>query len=1545
MPNHPAGALRPGVPAHGESPRKPLVILPVLEAMEPRLLLSLPTSFTPVGYGGTGTSYWAMVNPQNTSEIYLDTDMGEVWHTTNGAQSWVTLSDTVNGPIQPTGGGMNTNVQYSGTAGTAFSLSNGMLVMTTNGGSTWAQPSGWSSINHGSYYPCQVLADPNSGNLVVTENHYQSSGALWLSRVWFSSNAGQSFTQLTIASQQSGNASNCFLAGAFWNGQNIYLATNFGLYTSSNGGSSWSTSTIGGINYATQGIYSFTGSQSGATTRLYAVIWQQSAFATGGLPALGSGFVSNYVGLYSVDIGQANWTDRDGTFWGAGGTYKLYPQYVDMANNDISDVWIGGGDAINYDTPIVYHSTDAGVLGTSADWTRLLKTGYGTWASIDGAPNANIETHQIGTVSSYAMDQYDWGYGGDTATFTVLRNNPLIMTFTNGGDAFITTDGGANWRSILAPQSQLTPEGHYTTSSARYSSTASETSVWGVAFADPQDIVASCTDCTALQSSDAGTSWNIPLAGAGSPNTFYQTVYDWRTGTLYAVTAGQHDLYADHFSDGEVENGTADYLEASYDDGLTWTVLHNFGADCPAKAIALDPTRPNRLYVGLANHNVGVGGVWYTDDLNDGASAVWTCMANQPMRSGAFSGIHPEQLEVLNNGDLVGVFAGRTDSSGNSTRQGGIWVLPGGNVTGAWIDRSGSLTDPNNYLPDWAYDVTIDPNDPTQQTWYAGMERYGYGWYNTPGLGDFMYKSTNGGQTWSIWGYVNNSTPPFDVSCTQALSIVIVPGTTEMFIGMKLTGLYYCADYTAATPVFTQTSFPFWHINSMAINPFNPDQLWITTFGNGMYTANIGPTAARPNPVTDLSASATNGTFTANWSDVGGESGYYLQYSDNSRSGADNSQANWTTVTLPAGATTWSSSSLPVGTFYFRVMAYNSSGVWAPVSNIATAESFAPVPNVAAIGTGPSDITVTWTDIAGASGYEVQKSLDGVNWSQAGTAATGQATGITLTGLAANTQYSLRMRATANNSQGVWSTTVVARTIAATGLQAYDDFIYPAGSLGAGANQGSGWAGPWSNTANVTVSAAGLTPPVNLATSGGSVSTNTGGGAATRNLTAPLSSYGTTVWTGVLIKPDLSQVPAGARRGGIEVGNAQVEYVQENDGNWHWEIASVNGTWYGSHWNAGVNPLVTSGQTYFVVLEEILSGGSDTVYAWINPPPGAAAPSTASAFDTRTGVNAGDNLSAVILSSNYYANTGFDELRIGTTYASVAPIPVPAGTTGITAAVANSTTINLTWADHSAGETGYHVQSSTDNAAWTTIATLAAGANSYQATGLTPGVTYYFRASAYDSSGDSLAPSVQQMAPIPGDINCDGLVDVADYNIWAANVGVTTATWSQGDLNGDGLVDVADYNIWAANVGSTDFGEPQGRAATSTPSVATASATRDVPSQGALPPVTAPMASTPAPDPQAAALPDVRTSARIDTATSLQPPVIAMTPQQAPSPVCPPAPPATSLAVAPGSDFEISAHAKAMHFGDRWAGVDGRPGDFTADLLASPLDDFDLHLI
>jgi hypothetical protein len=81
--------------------------------------------------------------------------------------------------------------------------------------------------------------------------------------------------------------------------------------------------------------------------------------------------------------------------------------------------------------------------------------------------------------------------------------------------------------------------------------------------------------------------------------------------------------------------------------------------------------------------------------------------------------------------------------------------------------------------------------------------------------------------------------------------------------------------------------------------------------------------------------------------------------------------------------------------------------------------------------------------------------------------------------------------------------------------------------------------------------------------------------------------------------------------------------------------------------------------------------------------------------------------------------------------------------------------------------------------------------------------TNYSAAIFGDQTYSASLANYRNLVPIPGDINGDGLVDVADYDVWAANVGKTGAAWCQGDLNGDGLVDVADYDIWAANVGNT----------------------------------------------------------------------------------------------------------------------------------------------
>ncbi len=65
------------------------------------------------------------------------------------------------------------------------------------------------------------------------------------------------------------------------------------------------------------------------------------------------------------------------------------------------------------------------------------------------------------------------------------------------------------------------------------------------------------------------------------------------------------------------------------------------------------------------------------------------------------------------------------------------------------------------------------------------------------------------------------------------------------------------------------------------------------------------------------------------------------------------------------------------------------------------------------------------------------------------------------------------------------------------------------------------------------------------------------------------------------------------------------------------------------------------------------------------------------------------------------------------------------------------------------------------------------------------------------------AEPTPEPTPIPGDYNCDGSVDLADYTVWRNNLGSQDGTPCSGDGDADGDVDSDDYNIWKGNFGAT----------------------------------------------------------------------------------------------------------------------------------------------
>jgi hypothetical protein len=90
-----------------------------------------------------------------------------------------------------------------------------------------------------------------------------------------------------------------------------------------------------------------------------------------------------------------------------------------------------------------------------------------------------------------------------------------------------------------------------------------------------------------------------------------------------------------------------------------------------------------------------------------------------------------------------------------------------------------------------------------------------------------------------------------------------------------------------------------------------------------------------------------------------------------------------------------------------------------------------------------------------------------------------------------------------------------------------------------------------------------------------------------------------------------------------------------------------------------------------------------------------------------------------------------------------------------------------------ATETSYRVEKSTDNATFSTVATLAANASSYTVSGLTANTTYYFRVVAINSGGEAAstasATTLSATPTAPSNLSASGVTTTAVVLTWRDN--------------------------------------------------------------------------------------------------------------------------------------------------------------------------------
>ncbi|MEP7234489.1 MAG: T9SS type A sorting domain-containing protein, partial [Ignavibacteriota bacterium] len=249
------------------------------------------------------------------------------------------------------------------------------------------------------------------------------------------------------------------------------------------------------------------------------------------------------------------------------------------------------------------------------------------------------------------------------------------------------------------------------------------------------------------------------------------------------------------------------------------------------------------------------------------------------------------------------------------------------------------------------------------------------------GLGG-IYKTTNSGVSWvRIKAFPDGVT-----SCTLSPT-----DPNVMYFTSQTQGLWYSNNRSAPNPTFAQVaSYPFRQPMRVFFNPYDLDEVWVSSFGNGMKVGRTVQVTPKPgvvilqSPVDGAANQAVD--LILNWKLLAEATSFEVQVSTSqsfSTTRIDSSGVK--TTTLPI-------SGLQEGVvYYWRVIASNAGGVgpWSEVWKFTTFKQgntpspvtliFPPnnsTPNEKVDELPPYQLHFLWSSIVGALSYDFRISKD-----------------------------------------------------------------------------------------------------------------------------------------------------------------------------------------------------------------------------------------------------------------------------------------------------------------------------------------------------------------------------------------------------------------------------------------------------------------------------------------------------------------------------------------------------------------------------------------
>ncbi|TLY32603.1 MAG: hypothetical protein E6K56_02855 [Ignavibacteria bacterium] len=671
----------------------------------------VPSAPSPVN-GGEGRVNVIAVNPSNTNIIWAGSASGGLWKSTNSGSSWSTTTDNFGTlgissiAFDPT----NSNIMYvaTGDADGQDTYSVGVL-KSTDGGDTW-NPTGLSSTTSQRYTNYAVVPHPTDPNILLAAGRQgifrtTNAGLTWPSvmsgnfkdlevdpsdpTVWYttlfatgvykSTNSGTSFTQLTSGlPPASSNLGRISVAVAASTPSTLYALyvdyTNFdfgfyGLYGSTNGGTSWS------LKSSTPNILGWdngTGGDASGGQGWYDLVLQVA-------PDNPATVYVGGVNLWKSTSSGTSWTRLTHWYSGTGLPYIHADQHgFTFLPGSASTILAGndGGVFVSTNSGTSWTDRSAGIaatqfyrLGGSATNANRIYAGAqdnGTDRDLSGSWRAILDGDGMEALIDYSDENIGYGelYYGQ------------IRKTTTGGDLSTTITGSipdtGDWVTpyIINP---INPKSLYVGEKGVYKTTNRGTS-WTTLKSGLSSVPLTClaiapTDTNTLYaattsqvwvSSNGGTVWSSITAGLPAAGVTYLAVSPIDPATAYATTSGYG----------------SQKVYVTTDRGSSWSNISTGLPSIPVNCIAVNPSFAAHLYVGTD------AGVYFSSNSGSSWSSFSTGLPNvivnelevqvasQKLRAATYGrGLWESPLAAQAPGSIAGMKF--NDANDNGAKDGG----------------------------------------------------------------------------------------------------------------------------------------------------------------------------------------------------------------------------------------------------------------------------------------------------------------------------------------------------------------------------------------------------------------------------------------------------------------------------------------------------------------------------------------------------------------------------------------------------------------------------------------------------------------------------------------------------------------------------------------------------------------------------------------------------------------------------------------------------------------------------------------------------------